>query len=720
MACAKKQATIPRAVVFTVSSNDILCRIFGIHTHKETDSWRENRKKRKENHHRLDYCPVCKRTVVCLSGVITERWGVRVRRFSNSFRSNCSSVANCEPELFELLMADPLVGIKHIHTSLHPPSANSVMRAAILPLAFQVAILLLLCETAAKAQPRDELGEWGDVFDLTVIPIHAMLLPDAQVLLYGTDNRGEQGGGIYYEVWDWPKNLHHRAGTHKLLRHTTNVDIFCTTASMDVTTGNYLLIGGDEGENYGVRDVLEFDTQTLEIRKHPKGQMKYPRWYATSVGLPNGDVLVVGGKGATKRTTFESAVCELWSPSDGFRELPGTEVPFIKEKRGASWWYPIVAVNSSGDIVLIRGNGDNGEVYRLEVDGDGSIEKVGQKPFSMDELGPSVMFDVDQIMLIARDGALWVCDISDSSNPTFEERNSVGTGRTNAATNVLPDGRVIFTGGSTEDDDLGNELRWAVKHVTIWDPRANTIYEGPEEELARLYHSSGIILPDGTIYSGGGGAPGPLDNLNGNIYKPGYLFDPNTGEEAVRPVILRWPQNLEAGESFRITVDDANHVDQVTMTKPGTMTHSRNCDHRWLDLSYDVLTENEIEVRTPNRNVLIPGLWMVNILSDGVPSEGRLLGVNMAESNLYIPDGIDLSLTEQPPTPAPTTNKPTTSLPTLSPIEQPTGPRFFTGSPPTGQPVSLPSTPTVPAPSPWGSTSSIRWHNVTVTYHLND
>ena len=96
---------------------------------------------------------------------------------------------------------------------------------------------------------------------------------------------------------------------------------------------------------------------------------------------------------------------------------------------------------------------------------------------------------------------------------------------------------------------------------------------------------------------------------------------------------------MQPGDTFSIRVNDATTVAQVTMTKPGAMTHSRNCDQRWLDLVFIAVGETMLEVTTPNRNIMIPGLWMLNVISnDGVPSEGRLLGVDMdAATNIYVP-----------------------------------------------------------------------------------
>lgn len=561
--------------------------------------------------------------------------------------------------------------------------------------------LLTAASPALGQQVDDTRGEWGPVFELEVMPIHAMLLPDGQVLLYGTDDSGFQGGDVFYAVWD-PRTGQNQLAS-KLLRHETNVNIFCTTATLDVTTGNYVLIGGDDGNNFGVRDVLEFDSKTLELRQHPQGNMQYPRWYGTSASLPNGDILVVGGKSSDDSG---SAVCEVWSPGSGFRTLEGTLVPAIASDINA-WFYPIVLVNSSGDILIVITNGVNTDVYRIEVGGDGSIEKVGEKPFDMDELSVSVMFDVDRVMMIARDGGLWVGDISNGRNPSFTRTNDVGSGRTNGVANMLPDGRVIFTGGCAVDTNIGNSLPDAVRYVQIWNPKDNTIYRGASEDIARLYHSTALVMPDGTVFSGGGGAPGPLTNTNGNVYKPGYLFDPVTGGEAVRPVIQQWPQSIGAGASFELTVDGTENINMVTMTKAGAVTHSRNCDQRWLDLDFDVLDGRTIQVFTPGPNIMIGGLWTVNIISNqGFPSNGRLVGVNM--------DGISPvpPVVVPPPTMAPTASQPvptptvgpTTSGPTKAETAKPTVKEDETvpsqvpgGAPTSPQPVPTPTaTPVAP------------------------
>jgi hypothetical protein len=423
----------------------------------------------------------------------------------------------------------------------------------------------------SKALPsNDTLGRWGEVFDMKLIPIHSMLLPDGQVLAYGTDDRGRQSGGMFFEVWDTRSGEHHLSGNHNLLTHNTSVNIFCSTMSLDPSTGNVLIIGGDDNSGRGVNDVVEFNTQTLEIRKHPKGGMHYDRWYGTSVTLPDGRVFVCGGKSGNLTVNEASPIPEVWSPDTGFRALPGAEIPLMTNFDPRGWFYPHVYTNSQGHLIVMIGKGIDTDIYRIDVEGDGSIEVIGTKPFRAGKLHPSVMYNVDKVLMLDSDGGLWDVDISDSDNVVFTWKMNIGKTRVNGVFSPLPDGRVIITGGNSHEKNSGTILEFAVYDVQIWDPVTNTLFTGPDQDIARLYHSTALILPDGTVFSAGGGAPGPLRNLNGQVYMPSYLFLDETEARAPRPVIEDWPRNIQAGDSFHLLVDDAQSVKMVSASKSGS------------------------------------------------------------------------------------------------------------------------------------------------------
>lgn len=484
---------------------------------------------------------------------------------------------------------------------------------------------------------NDEDGDWGNVFDMKVIPIHAIMLNDGQILAYGTDNKGHQGAERYYEIWDTRNNKHTVSSNHGLYRQSTKVDIFCSTVSMDVTTGNILIMGGDDGDNNGVKDAFEFNSRTHEIRKHPRGDMNYARWYGSSVNLPDGHIFVIGGESGKRKV--QSPIPEIWTPGDGFRPLWGAEVDAIGTSRAKfytkAWYYPHTYVNSNGDVIVVIGKGRETDVYRIGVDGNGSIRKIGTKPFDSHMLGPSIMYDIDQVLFLDNSGYLWNADISNSNLPRFSRRASIGKPRTNGAMAILPDGRVAISGGCSELDKQGEDLKSANYHIQIWDPRTNKVYDGPKQKEARLYHSTSLILPDSTVVSMGGGAPGPVRNRNGQIYTPGYLVDPETGSPATRPLIVSCPKNARAGTIIYIEVDNGtvDDIQRVTATKSGSMTHARNNDARFVELAFRATPGTlAVAVSLPNKNIMIPGLWNINLIDmDGVPSMASLIGINMVD-----------------------------------------------------------------------------------------
>lgn len=487
-------------------------------------------------------------------------------------------------------------------------------------------------ETAGAEVQRDSqsgiMGEWGDPYKMRLIPIHSMLLPDGCVLGYGTNAAGKQRADLYYEIWDVGKGIHEEA--HMLLEHSTKADMFCSTLNMDISTGNILIFGGDlrdDGKNLGSDTVLELNYKTHEIQPHAVGRMNYQRWYATSINLPNGEILIVGGKSQDKTYI---AIPEVWSATNGFRALINAEIPAIAGSTKKHWWYPHVYVSSRGAIFIIMPHGNNADIYHLDVEGEGTIKKIGETPFKTHVLDPSIMYRPDKVLFLDEKGRLWTFDMSE--NPlVFRKNKKIGKARTNGFFSLLPDGRVAITGGCSTTADLGTTLSDANYSIQIWNPDNDKVFDGGNQQNPRLYHSTSLTLPDGTVVSAGGGAPGPVRNLNGQLYRPDYLFNEDN-KEAVRPVITRCPKNIYTNQVFTIRVGSASQVKRITASKSGASSHARNCDARWVELDFEVLDKVKIRVTVKNENVMIPGLWTINTLDkNGVPSKGCLLGVNTAK-----------------------------------------------------------------------------------------
>lgn len=452
-------------------------------------------------------------------------------------------------------------------------------------------------------------GEWSDVEPLGILPIHAIVLPDGKVFSFGTGSSGMQGGQFLYSLYD-PET-----GVEIVLPNSTDTDIFCSNMSIDPISGNVIIFGGDaRGEggpvNGAINDVVVFDYAARTIRDATQGEMQYDRWYGSSITLPNGEILVLGGRGG-----FED-IPEVFNWNTGWRTLTGVDMDI-------SYYYPKMWVTSDGSVVTFT---DRGDIYKINTSGTGSSQIIGTVNAPHNNTWPAIMYDVDQIAIIGTDTRIYTADLSDS-NPTFTVVADTLGGRRDAGMSMLPDGRVIITGGGAQF----NVLDSAIYTTEIWDPATNEIEEVADVDLARLYHSTHLLLPNGTIWSAGGGAPGPLTNLNAEFYAPDYLYGPD-GTLAERPEIVDAPSNVDNGETFTISVDDANAIDRITAVRSGALTHAVNNDTRFVELSFTVVNATTISVTALGANEMVPGAWMFFVLDgNGTPSEASMLGVAMAD-----------------------------------------------------------------------------------------
>ena len=452
-------------------------------------------------------------------------------------------------------------------------------------------------------------GEVSDVEPLGIIPIHALVLPDGKVFSFGTTELGMQGAQFVYSLYD-PET-----GIETVLPNTTDTDIFCSNMSIDPTTGNIMIFGGDaRGEggpvNGPVNDVLVFDYATLTLRDATQGEMEYDRWYGSSITLPNGEILVLGGTGGGED------IPEVFNATTGWRTLTGVNM-------NINYYYPKMWVTSDGSVVVFTGSGN---IYRLNTAGNGSSQLIGSVGVPHQAASPGIMYDTDKIAVIGSNDKIYVADLSQTS-PNFTAVADILDFRRDGGMSMLPDGRVIITGGGSQFNVLGS----AIYTTEIWDPATNEIEQVEDLELARLYHSTHLLLPNGTIWAAGGGAPGPLTNLNGEFYAPDYLYGPD-GTLADRPSISSSPSNVNNNSTFLITVDDASAINRMTAVRSGALTHGVNNDTRFVELDFQVIDGNTIRVTTLSANVMVPGTWMMFALDgNGTPSEAAMLGVAMAD-----------------------------------------------------------------------------------------
>ena len=129
--------------------------------------------------------------------------------------------------------------------------------------------------------------------------------------------------------------------------------------------------------------------------------------------------------------------------------------------------------------------------------------------------------------------------------------------------------------------------------------------------------------------TGGGGAPGPIKQLNGEIYYPPYLFKKDgSGELAPRPAILDAPNNtISWNQEFAIEANETIH--RVTLLRLGAVTHNLDVEVRFFDLSFEQ-PNNIVTAKSPaTANIAPPGYYQLFIWnSSGVPSIAKVIHIN--------------------------------------------------------------------------------------------
>ncbi|WP_405234373.1 golvesin C-terminal-like domain-containing protein [Lentisalinibacter salinarum] len=485
------------------------------------------------------------------------------------------------------------------------PCADRARRSA--PIAFfWVSLVLFACSLSATAKADDTDGAWSSVFDWPLIAVHAALTPDGRVLTYGTKGDGTQTGYFIYDTWDPAAGLD---GGHMTLENMTLTDIFCSSQIILPQSGDILIAGGDNwtgtrttntGNNNS--NIFDYDDNTLARSMN----MHRARWYSSATALLDGEIYIQGGTGG-------GDLPEVRETDGDFRLLTGASTS------GYAVLFPRNFLAPDGRVF---GYDTSGKMYFVEPEGTGSLSPVGQ--FSSSAAGwqsGAAMFEPGRIVQIGPGGTV-VIDIT-GPTPQVTSTEPTSSPRRWVSATVLPDGKVLATGGSRVDNQLTDVNNFA----EIWDPQTGSWHIGAEGALARLYHSSAVLLPDASVLVAGGGAPGPLNNTNAEIYYPPYLFDAS-GEFASRPEIVSAPSVANVGDALSVQVN--GNVSRVTLVKTGSVTHSVNMDQRFLELAF-TSAANLLDIQLPTRTSdTPPGYYLMFIIdSAGVPSVASMLRINI-------------------------------------------------------------------------------------------
>ena len=493
-------------------------------------------------------------------------------------------------------------------------------------------------------------GMWSASKPWPFNAIHSVLLSDGRLLTFGTPfgNPAAQDGR-YYDVWSPELGFANSAHAGSITPDAVNS--FCGMAGW-LADGSLLVAGGNGGggtANYG-KTVGTFSLANYKTTQNALS-MAAERWYATMVALPDARQLVIGGTvpyvDPITSQTPEILENGSWRSLFGAASTPMFGVRRVDNQPESNpWYYPRAWVAPDGKVFGITSK----YMFRLDPDANnraGAITQIGTFKTVQDGSGATtpnvgftstaVMYAPGRILQVGGNGTTDNNGLTASLNasiidingavPVVTETAPMRFRRHWANANVLPDGKVVVTGGSVVGWDPAN----AVRPAEIWNPATGTWTVGASAVETRTYHSSSVLLPNGTVFTGGGGAPGVVNNSNAEIYYPPYLFTTANGaaQLAARPAITALSALTAAyGATLGIEMNDMAAVSRLVLIQTGTTTHSFNTTQRFVPLNFTQNGSTLSATLPASGNLAPPGYYMVFALNAaGVPSRGVMISL---------------------------------------------------------------------------------------------
>ncbi|CAL3968814.1 unnamed protein product [Diplocarpon coronariae] len=524
-------------------------------------------------------------------------------------------------------------------------------------------------------------GQWSDLIQLPVIPVAGFVVPQfpepSRILFFASwapDAFGSADGLTQFADYNFRTGVV-SARTVASTKH----DMFCPGISA-LGDGRIVIAGGSDAAR-----VTIYDPATNNFTSGP--DMRKARGYQSSVTTSEGKVFELGGSWSG---TTGGKHGELYDPVADAWQADLSPCCFSWELRRALWrvhraWEvctdirgrtelpdaktdPLLTVDAGGawredNVSSVFQAGPSRAQNWYNTSGTGSSTPAGTRSGGDAMCGVNVMYEPGKILSAGgsqsydQSPAVAIAHVTTITDPytqsSIERVADMAYPRGFANGVVLPDGDVLVTGGQRKSMTFTDTD--GILYAELFHPATKTWTTLAPAAVPRNYHSTSLLLPDATVWSGGGGMcyeviyPGStsscdksVDHSDGQIFSPPYLFGPNS-TRAIRPLITTIGTSSPAspsssfpatptvhlGGTVVVTTDILDSSASLVLMRMGTATHSINTDQRRVPLT-DVKVEGGVYTATlpAERGVLIVGFYYLFVVSEGgVPSLGRTVRV---------------------------------------------------------------------------------------------
>ncbi|MFD3718936.1 discoidin domain-containing protein [Streptomyces sp. NPDC058674] len=469
-------------------------------------------------------------------------------------------------------------------------------------------------------------GAWDRITGFPLVPVATAALPGDKLLAwsaYAVDRFGGSSGYTQTAILD----LKTGKVTQRRIDNTGH-DMFCPGIAM-LADGRVLVTGGSNAEKASVYDPATDSWSAT-------ASMNTARGYQAMTLLSTGEAFVLGGSWSG---AAGDKAGEVWSPDTRtWRTLPGvpaapaqTADPAGPYRSDNHMW---LHATSGGKVLQL---GPSRQMNWISTSGAGGIATAGLRADSPDAMtGNAVAYDIGKLLTLGGSPAYEKTPATRRAytvGVTGGEVRSARTGDMEHARGfsnsvVLPDGKVAVFGGQSYPVPFSDAT--SVLTPELWDPSTGTFSPLATMAVPRNYHSVANLLPDGRIFSGGGGLCGDCatNHPDGAVFTPPYLLNAD-GSPKPRPVITGGvPARAAPGAS--LTVATQAPVASFVLMRASAATHSTDNDQRRVPLVSTATGTGTYAVSLPaDPGVVLPGTYMLFAIdAQGVPSTARFITVS--------------------------------------------------------------------------------------------
>ncbi|HEY3490237.1 MAG TPA: kelch repeat-containing protein [Candidatus Deferrimicrobiaceae bacterium] len=306
----------------------------------------------------------------------------------------------------------------------------------------------------------------------------ATLLPNGKVLIVG-------GHGTF----NYKDRTDERLSSAEL--YDPQMGTFSPTGSMEhvcgyntatrLPNGKVLVVGGKHAELY------DWETGLFS----PVGTMEYIRWEGfTATLLGNGKVLVIGGARNNETIDKVSVSAELYDPvSNSFSPTGSTN--HFRNKHTAT-------LLDNGKVLVVGGMaGDHAELYD-PITGQFALTKGTMTSIMI--VQKAILLKTGKVLLSVENPNFQ--ELYDPVTETFSRTGNHGRSGRDFTATLLLDGKVLFAGGYL---DTGLN-RIEIADIMIYDPAAGKSVLAGKMSRSRLMHTATQLLDGKILFAGGGPA----------------------------------------------------------------------------------------------------------------------------------------------------------------------------------------------------------------------